>query len=103
VFNYLSGYAQPEGLETLAISPLTLKDRLISLIAAEADHARAGRPAARHRATSSELMSTHLPQNSPAASMAARSTLTPSCSRCQTVPQMSVHCEPTGRWWPPPA
>ena len=46
VFNYLSGYAQPEGLETLAISPLTLKDRLLSLIAAEADHARAGRPAA---------------------------------------------------------
>ncbi len=46
VFNYLSGYAQPEGLETLAISPLTLKDRLLGLIAAEADHARSGRPAA---------------------------------------------------------
>ncbi|MFN6977032.1 MAG: RNA degradosome polyphosphate kinase, partial [Gemmobacter sp.] len=45
VFNYLSGYAQPEGLENLAISPLTLKARLLALIAAEADHARAGRPA----------------------------------------------------------
>ncbi len=45
VFNYLSGYVQPEGLENLAISPITLKPRLLELIAAEADHARAGRPA----------------------------------------------------------
>ncbi len=45
VFNYLSGYVQPEGLENLAISPITLKPRLLALIAAEADHARAGRPA----------------------------------------------------------
>ena len=43
VFNYLSGYVQPEGLENLAISPITLKPRLLALIAAEADHARAGR------------------------------------------------------------
>ncbi len=46
VFNYLSGYVQPEGLENLAISPISLKPRLLQLIAAEADHARAGRPAA---------------------------------------------------------
>ncbi len=45
VFNYLSGYVQPEGLENLAIAPTTLKPRLLALIAAEADHARAGRPA----------------------------------------------------------
>ncbi|SOC12795.1 RNA degradosome polyphosphate kinase [Rhodobacter maris] len=45
VFNYLSGYVQPEGLENLAISPITLKPRLLDLIAAEAEHARAGRPA----------------------------------------------------------
>ena len=45
VFNYLSGYVQPEGLENLAISPTTLKPRLLELIAAEADHARAGKPA----------------------------------------------------------
>ncbi len=45
VFNYLSGYVQPTGLENLAIAPITLKPRLLTLIAAEADHARAGRPA----------------------------------------------------------
>lgn len=45
VFNYLSGYVQPQGLENLAISPITLKPRLLELIAIEADHARAGRPA----------------------------------------------------------
>ncbi len=45
VFNYLSGYVQPEGLENLAIAPISMKSRLLELIAAEADHARAGRPA----------------------------------------------------------
>ena len=44
-FNYLSGYVQPQGLENLAISPITLKPRLLQMIAAEADHAREGRPA----------------------------------------------------------
>ena len=46
VFNYLSGYVQPDGLENLAISPIDLKDRLISLIAREAEYARQGRQAA---------------------------------------------------------
>jgi polyphosphate kinase len=45
VFNYLSGYAQPEGLENLAISPLTLKQTLLDRIAIEAENARAGKPA----------------------------------------------------------
>jgi polyphosphate kinase len=45
MFNYLSGYVQPENLENIAFSPITLKPRLLELIAAEADHARAGRPA----------------------------------------------------------
>ena len=46
VFNYLSGYVQPEGLENLAIAPISLKPRLLELIAREADFARRGRPAA---------------------------------------------------------
>ncbi|MEO0677175.1 MAG: polyphosphate kinase 1, partial [Pseudomonadota bacterium] len=45
VMNYLSGYAEPEALENLAISPLTLKPRLLELIAAEIEHAKAGKPA----------------------------------------------------------
>jgi polyphosphate kinase len=45
VFNYLSGYAQPERLENLSISPLSMKKDLIRMIGAEADFARAGRPA----------------------------------------------------------
>ncbi|MGV8984885.1 MAG: RNA degradosome polyphosphate kinase [Cypionkella sp.] len=45
VFNFLSGYVQPEGLENLAIAPITLKPRLLSLIATEAENARAGKPA----------------------------------------------------------
>ena len=45
IFNYLSGYAMPEGLENLVISPHTLKPRMLELIEAEAEHARAGRPA----------------------------------------------------------
>ena len=44
VFNYVGGYAQPEGLENLTISPLAMKAKLIDLIGAEAEHARAGRP-----------------------------------------------------------
>ena len=43
VFNYLSGYAQPDGLENLSVSPLNLKSNLIALIDAEAEHARAGK------------------------------------------------------------
>ena len=45
VFNFLSGYVQPEGLENLAISPIDLKSRLLEMIAREADFARRGRPA----------------------------------------------------------
>ncbi len=45
VFNYLSGYALPEKLENLSIAPIGLKPTLLALIEAEAEHARAGRPA----------------------------------------------------------
>ena len=45
VFNYLSGYAQPDALENLAISPITLKPRLIEMIDREIEYAKAGKPA----------------------------------------------------------
>ncbi len=45
LFNYMTGYARPEGLEKLAVAPLTLRQRLYDLIDAEIGHARAGRPA----------------------------------------------------------
>ena len=46
VFNYVGGYAPPEGLENLAISPHGLKSRLIELMEKEGDNAEAGKPAA---------------------------------------------------------
>lgn len=46
MFNYMTGYATPDTMEKLAISPLTLHNRLIEGIRGEMEHARAGRPAA---------------------------------------------------------
>ncbi|EGX99662.1 Polyphosphate kinase [Nitrospirillum viridazoti Y2] len=45
MFNYMTGYATPKALEKIAIAPIGLRDRLVSLIDAEIAHARAGRPA----------------------------------------------------------
>jgi polyphosphate kinase len=45
VFNFLSGYAHPDALENLSISPISLKSDLIDMIEAEITHAQAGRPA----------------------------------------------------------
>jgi len=45
VFNYVGGYAEPEGLENLSISPLTLKTTILDRLDAEIAHARAGKPA----------------------------------------------------------
>ena len=46
LFNYITGYAEPVGLEKIAISPLTLRGKLVDCIQEEMAHARAGRPAA---------------------------------------------------------
>ncbi len=45
LFNYITGYARPDRLEKLSYSPETMKTDLVTLIAREADNARAGKPA----------------------------------------------------------
>jgi polyphosphate kinase len=45
LFNYITGYAEPEHMEKLAFSPISLKPRLLEWIDCEIDNARAGKPA----------------------------------------------------------
>jgi polyphosphate kinase len=45
VFNYLSGYAQPDKLENLAISPIDLRSSLLAMIDHEISLANEGKPA----------------------------------------------------------
>ena len=44
LFNFMTGYATPTGLEKIAAAPLTLRSTLVSYIGAEIANARAGRP-----------------------------------------------------------
>ncbi|NVO13939.1 MAG: RNA degradosome polyphosphate kinase [Rhodoplanes sp.] len=46
VFNFITGYAEPAGLERLSVSPLNLRTRMIEHIGGETANARAGKPAA---------------------------------------------------------
>lgn len=46
VFNFITGYGEPEGLLKLAVSPLNLRTRILENIEAEIVHAEAHRPAA---------------------------------------------------------
>lgn len=45
MFNYVTGYAKPKGLEKLTLSPYSLRNSLIDMIEEEIEHAKAGRPA----------------------------------------------------------
>jgi len=45
-FNFMTGYAKPEKMEKLNIAPLSLRDRLLTCVQEEIEHAKAGRPAA---------------------------------------------------------
>jgi polyphosphate kinase len=46
LFNLITGYVQPRGLELLTLSPRNLRERFLALIDGEITHAKAGRPAA---------------------------------------------------------
>ncbi len=46
LFNFITGYVEPQECEHIAISPLNLREKLYEHIDGEIAHARAGRPAA---------------------------------------------------------
>ncbi len=45
LFNFLTGYSRQKKYRQLLVAPVNLRERMISLIRREAEHARAGRPA----------------------------------------------------------
>jgi polyphosphate kinase len=45
LFNYMTGYAQPEKMDAIAFSPLTIRETLVELIEKEIGFATAGKPA----------------------------------------------------------
>jgi polyphosphate kinase len=46
MFNFITGYAEPLAMEKMAMSPVSLRGRLVDCIQEEVLHAKAGRPAA---------------------------------------------------------
>jgi polyphosphate kinase len=46
IFNYITGYIEPRGLELISMSPARLRDQLCARIEREIDHVRQGKPGA---------------------------------------------------------
>jgi polyphosphate kinase len=46
IFNYITGYAEPAGLERMSVSPISLKKKLLEHIAQEIESVKAGKPGA---------------------------------------------------------
>ena len=46
LFNLITGYVQPRGMELLTLSPRNMRERFLTLIDGEITHAKEGRPAA---------------------------------------------------------
>jgi len=46
IFNFITGYAEPDGLERMAVSPISLKRRLLDHIDEEIGYVKAGKPGA---------------------------------------------------------
>ncbi|MBT3916605.1 MAG: RNA degradosome polyphosphate kinase [Rhodospirillaceae bacterium] len=45
VFNFMTGYTEPKGLNKLSVSPLNMRERILALIEREIEFAKAGQPA----------------------------------------------------------
>jgi polyphosphate kinase len=46
IFNFITGYAEPAGLERMAVSPISLKKKLLEHIEQESESVKAGKPGA---------------------------------------------------------
>ena len=45
VFNFMTGYTEPKGLNKLSVSPLNMRERVLALIEREIEFAKVGQPA----------------------------------------------------------